>query len=66
MTWGFWAGQETPSRPLDDKRYATDHFYVKLLTLPPTMQTAAGRAEAERRVAFMREFLAHLDEETGA
>ena len=55
---------ESPSRALDDKRFATDHFYVKLLKLPPTMRTASGRQEAERRVAFMRDFLARLAEET--
>lgn len=26
-------------RPLDDKRYALDHFQTKLLKLPQTMQT---------------------------
>ena len=56
---------EPPSRPLDDKRFATDHFFVKLFRLPPTMRTEAGRAEAERRVAFMRAFLVQLAEETG-
>ncbi|MEM1054208.1 MAG: HD domain-containing protein [Bacteroidota bacterium] len=57
---------EMPSRELDDVRYATDHFYVKLFALPPTMQTLAGRAEAERRAAFIRTFLAQLARETGA
>ena len=55
---------ETPSRDLDDKRYATDHFYTKLLLLPAAMRTASGRREAERRVAFMRGFLDQLAEET--
>lgn len=57
---------EPPSRELDDKRFATDHFFVKLLKLPTTMRTAAGRAEAERRVAFMRAFLDRLAEEASA
>lgn len=56
---------DPPSRALDDKRYATDHFFVKLLRLPPTMRTASGRREAERRVAFMRTFLDRLADETG-
>ena len=55
---------EPPTRPLDDRRYATDHFFAKLLRLPVTMRTAAGRAEAERRAAVMRRFLDALAIET--
>lgn len=47
-------------RPPDDARYTIDHFYAKLLKLPATMQTAAGRAEAERRAAVMQRFLDDL------
>ena len=54
----------TPPRALEDRRYATDHVYTKLLRLPATMRTRAGREEAERRAAFLREFLAHLERET--
>jgi uncharacterized protein len=53
-------------RELDDQRYTLDHFYCKLLGLADTMQTAAGRAEAARRTAYMREFLHHLAAEIGA
>ncbi len=53
-------------RPPDDKRFTVDHFYTKLFRLPATMQTDAGRAEAQRRVEYMREFLARLAEEIGA
>ena len=53
------------ARPLDDGSYSIDHFFTKLLTLPATMRTEAGRAEAERRAAFLREFLAHLGGELG-
>ncbi|MEM0961140.1 MAG: HD domain-containing protein [Bacteroidota bacterium] len=56
---------DSPGRPLDDRRFATDHFQVKLLRLPATMRTAAGRAEAKRRVRFMRDFLRQLAQETG-
>lgn len=65
---GAWFHADDPwavSRPLDDARYSVDHFYRKLLTLPATMRTAAGRAEAERRAAFLRAFLAQLGEELG-
>lgn len=47
----------------DDGRYTIDHFYAKLLKLPATMQTAAGRAEAERRAALMRRYLEDLRRE---
>ncbi|KAA3657867.1 MAG: HD domain-containing protein [Chloroflexi bacterium] len=50
-------------RQLDDKQYSIDHFYVKLFKLLETMQTDAGRAEAERRTQFMRDFLAQLKSE---
>lgn len=52
-------------RELDDRRYAIDHFYAKLLRLPDTMQTAAGRREAHRRAAFMQGYLAELAREFG-
>jgi uncharacterized protein len=50
----------------DDTSNVIDHFYVKLLKLVETMQTAAGKAEAERRTAFMRQFLEQLGAEIGA
>ena len=39
--------------------------YHRLLRLPATMQTEAGRREADRRVAFMETFLANLALEIG-
>ncbi len=53
-------------RPPDDLANTVDHFYTKLLRLADTMTTAAGRAEAQRRTAFMRQFLAELGTEIGA
>ena len=44
----------------DDALYTLDHFYAKLLKLPATMQSAAGRAEAERRADLMRRYLDDL------
>jgi uncharacterized protein len=52
-------------RELDDRRYTLDHFYCKLLGLAATMQTEAGRAEANKRTDYMREFLQQLGEEIG-
>ena len=50
-------------RSPDDASYTLDHFYAKLLKLPATMQTAAGRAEAERRADLMRRYLDDLRQE---
>jgi len=51
--------QRTP----DDTLASLDHFYTKLLTLADTMQTAAGRREAQARTAFMHHYLAQLAKE---
>jgi uncharacterized protein len=50
-------------REPDDDAYTIDHFYAKLLKLPETMQTDAGRREAERRADFMRAYLDRLRDE---
>lgn len=50
-------------RALDDRRWATDHVAVKLLGLPATMRTEAGRIEARRRAAFLQAFLEQLRSE---
>ena len=47
-------------RRLDDKAYAVDHFKIKLLNLPATMQTATGRKLAEDRANVLRDFLDQL------
>jgi uncharacterized protein len=53
-------------RTPDDRGASLDHFYAKLLTLAGTMQTRAGRQEAERRTDFLRAFIAQLETEIGA
>lgn len=66
---GQWFHGDDPwgeSRPLDDTKFAVDHFYTKLLGLGATMRTAAGRTEAERRTAFLRAFLDQLGDELGS
>jgi len=50
-------------REPDDSQFTLDHFYAKLLKLPATMQTSAGRAEAENRVQYMRDYLDRLRQE---
>ncbi|HEX5166192.1 MAG TPA: HD domain-containing protein [Thermomicrobiales bacterium] len=56
------------SRRLDDRAFGLDHIERKLLQLPATMNTAAGRAEATRRAEFVRvyrdEFLRELNAAT--
>ncbi|MBW2459746.1 MAG: HD domain-containing protein [Deltaproteobacteria bacterium] len=53
-------------RELDDRHHSVDHFFVKLLRLPATMTTGAGRREAHRRARFMARFLRQLGEEIGS
>lgn len=47
----------------EDSVSIVDHFFTKLLHLAETMQTPAGRAEAESRTQFMRQFLDQLRRE---
>ena len=44
------------AREHDDKAYSLDHIAVKLARLPATMQTAAGRALGEQRLAQLIDF----------
>jgi uncharacterized protein len=65
---GAWFDADDPwarGRSLDDARFSVDHFFTKLLGLPETMRTEAGRAEALRRAGFLRAFLAQLGDEIG-
>jgi uncharacterized protein len=52
-------------RKLDDITFSLDHFFTKLLTLYNTMCTLRGRAEAERRIRTMENFLDELANEIG-
>ena len=54
----FWQRREA-----DDSRFVLDHLQCKLLQLPSTMQTEAGRAAAHRRAQFLLDFLDQLAEE---
>jgi uncharacterized protein len=51
------------ARELDDRRFALDHFQVKLLKLPAMMQTVAGRRLAEKNAAWLRLFVQKMREE---
>lgn len=48
-------------RPLNDKTFALDHFYVKLFKLPDMLQTAGGRSLANKRSDFLKHFVEELD-----
>ncbi|MDQ1922471.1 HD domain-containing protein [Massilia pseudoviolaceinigra] len=50
-------------RELDDRAYALDHIEVKLAKLPAMMQTAAGRALGEARMAQLTTFRAAFAQE---
>ncbi len=47
-------------RKLDDLKYTVDHFFTKLLKLPETLTTEAGRTEARRRAQLLQAFLDQL------
>jgi uncharacterized protein len=51
------------TREPDDALFTIDHFYAKLFKTAASMQTAAGKQEASRRVEVMRRYLAELGEE---
>ena len=58
--------QEDPfcdQREPDDSQFTIDHFYAKLFKLPDTMQTEAGRTEAQRRARLMQRYLDDLRQE---
>lgn len=52
-------------RDLDDKKFAIDHFYIKLLKLPESMQTSSGKAFAKKRNDILIKYLEDLKEELG-
>jgi len=51
------------NRDLDDKKYALDHFKVKLLKLPETMQTESGKKLAQERAEVLTQFMNQLNSE---
>ncbi len=48
------------TRPLDDARFALDHFEAKLFRIAATMQTATGQRIAREREETMRVFVARF------
>lgn len=50
-------------RDLNDKKYALDHFKVKLYKIAETMKTEKGKLEAEKRLDVLKKFASQLEEE---
>ena len=50
-------------RELDDKLFALDHFQVKLLKLPDTMQTSEGKKLAQSRASYILSFMDQMRSE---
>jgi len=50
-------------RELDDKRFTIDHFYVKLFKIADSMQTRSAKKEAQKRKAFMQQYIEQLRNE---
>jgi uncharacterized protein len=50
-------------RAPNDRANAVDHFYTKLLKIAETMNTKSAKEEAEKRTAFMKQYLAQLGAE---
>lgn len=48
------------SRDSDDKQFAIDHFYKKILLLPEKMRTPEGRSLAKKKVRIVEHFLDQL------
>ena len=57
------ADPRAENRPLDDKRFAIDHFETKLFGLASGFQTATGRRLAKDRQQKLRRFLDEFLEE---
>ncbi len=51
------------NRELDDKKFAVDHFYTKLLKLPEMLQTEKGKSFAVKRTKVLLKFLEDLKQE---
>ncbi|MBY0443832.1 MAG: HD domain-containing protein [Burkholderiales bacterium] len=50
-------------RAPDDAQFTIDHFYKKLFKTAETLKTKAGKAEGQRRIEIMKNYLAALETE---
>ncbi len=51
------------ARKPDDKKWAVDHFYRKLLKLEKLMNTKSAKIEAKKRTKILTKFLSELRDE---
>ena len=51
------------NRKINDKKWALDHFFKKLLLLENMMNTKTGKVEAKKRTKVLRNFLISLKKE---
>ena len=65
MTRPFYDSQDpwAKSRDLEDKCYAIDHFYTKILKLTDLLKTTAAKEEGAKRLAFVKVYLEQLKQE---
>ena len=47
----------------NDKKWALDHFFKKLLLLEKFMNTKAGKIEAKKRISILKNYLRDLEKE---
>ncbi len=65
MTRPFYNEQDpwAKSRVLDDKSFAIDHFYTKILKLVDLLNTTAAQEEGAKRLTFVKTYLEQLKQE---
>ena len=51
------------NRSVNDKKWALDHFYEKLLTLEQKMNTKTGKLMAKKRTKILKDFLKEIKNE---
>ena len=51
------------NRKPNDKKWALDHFFKKLLLLEKLMNTKAGKIEAKKRTSVLKNYLKDLEKE---
>jgi len=51
------------NRTPDDKTWAVDHFFKKLLKLESLMNTKSGKVEAKKRTRILKDYLKQLKQE---
>ncbi len=47
----------------DDSKFTIDHFYKKLFKTADTLKTNSGKAEGQKRILIMKEYLNYLKDE---